>query len=67
MPDAWEQEGFYIDELNLAKEMVHFSRRVTGRAKLEVPKVLLEKEIDVHTKEEVEHYLKFIVKSRGIR
>ena len=66
MPDAWEEEGFYIEKLDLEKEIVLFKRRVTGKAKLEVPKVLLEEEINVHVKEEIEHYLRWIVQAKGI-
>ena len=66
MPDAWEEEGFYIEKLNLEKEIVVFKRRVTGKAKLEVPKVLLEEEINVHVKEEIAHYLRWIVQAKGI-
>lgn len=29
MPDAWEEEGFYIEKLDLEKEIVVFKRRVT--------------------------------------
>jgi ribosomal protein L28 len=66
MPDAWEAEGFRIAVLDLENEMVTFERKVSGRAKLEIPKVLLETEIPVHVKEEIEHYLKTIVRTRGI-
>ena len=66
MPDAWEEEGFYIEKLDLEKEIVVFKRRVMGKAKLEVPKVLLEEEINVHVKEEIEHYLRWIVQAKGI-
>ena len=66
MPDAWEAEGFEIAELNLENESVTFERKVSGRAKLEIPKVLLETEIPIRVKEEIEHYLKTIVRERGL-
>jgi RNA-directed DNA polymerase len=66
MPDAWEAEGFKIAVLDLDNEMITFERRISGRAKLEIPKVLLDTEIPVHVKEEIEHYLKTIVRTRGI-
>jgi group II intron reverse transcriptase/maturase len=66
MPDAWEAEGYRIAALDLKKETVVFEKTVTGRAKLEIPAVLLESEIPVHVKEEIEHYLKTIIRERGI-
>jgi RNA-directed DNA polymerase len=66
MPDAWEEEGFRIAELNLEKEIVVFERLVTGRAKLKIPKVLLENEIPYRVKEEIEHFLNTIVRLRGL-
>jgi hypothetical protein len=66
MPDAWEAEGFKIAALDLKNGMVTFEKRISGRAKLEIPAVLLESEIPVHVKEEIEHYLKTIIRTRGI-
>jgi hypothetical protein len=66
LPDAWEAEGYKIAALDLENEMVTFEKKVSGRAKLEIPAVLLETEIPVHVKEEIEHYLKTIVRIRGI-
>jgi RNA-directed DNA polymerase len=67
LPDAWEAEGYRIDELDLEKEKITLVKRISGRAKLEIPEVLLVSEIPVHVKEEIEHYLKDIIKKRGIK
>jgi hypothetical protein len=66
MPDAWEAEGYRIAGLDLKLETVTFEKTISGRAKLEIPAVLLESEIPVHVKEEIEHYLKTIIRERGI-
>jgi hypothetical protein len=61
-----EPEGYKIAALDLENKMVTFEKTVSGRAKLEIPAVLLETEIPIHVKEEIEHYLKTIVRTRGI-
>ena len=66
MPDAWEAEGFVIAALDLENGNITFERKVSGRAKLEVPKILLEAEIPIRVKEEIEHYLKTIIRERGL-
>lgn len=64
--DAWDMEGFEIVHLDLTKQIVEFERRISGRAKLNIPKVLLENDLPIQVKEEIEHYLNNIVKERGI-
>jgi hypothetical protein len=64
--DAWDREGFEIVHLDLTKQIVEFERRISGRAKLNIPKVLLENDLPIQVKEEIEHYLNNIVKERGI-
>jgi hypothetical protein len=66
MADAWESEGFDLVHLDLKKEQASFERRISGRAKLHIPEVLLENDLPSQVKEEIEHYLNNIVKEKGI-
>jgi hypothetical protein len=52
--------------MDLPKQVVEFERRVSGKAKLNIPRVLLENYLPVQVKEEIEHYLNNIVKKKGI-